>query len=395
MESTGGHQRVPPLSPVEEVAFAAAGFVENHALPDRGVERASFETAITPANFVPGATRSTGTGFGSHQSDATHMFAEGEGEASTPRNARAQAKRAAQNNLKRKLEGLAARHESGTFLATHWTAQKKTKSECFKTPPRTSFGVGVADASNDGNEATEGVVVADLSDFLLHQNAAQAAGDLFNSPCGRDVSMDFKNSPIGRWDVVAQALARPEFDIASLNAGVMAEMACDTQRHTEKKPIEEEDEDCSVASDAGGARFGEVLDAFGDGDADGGRRTLRNLLVRHVISGIASDAVAGDMKRLSPCAEQTHTETETETHVSQHFGKSFFAAKPAKPTQKNLTQPKLALAPFDTPPRTGVGDRTPVLFRGRSCSKLKDLVAHERRASTSPSASAGEREFKF
>lgn len=125
MESTGGHQRVPPLSPVEEVAFAAAGFVENHALPDRGVERASFETAITPANFVPGATRSTGTGFGSHQSDATHMFAEGEGEASTPRNARAQAKRAAQNNLKRKLEGLAARHESGTFLATHWTAQKK------------------------------------------------------------------------------------------------------------------------------------------------------------------------------------------------------------------------------------------------------------------------------
>ena len=98
-------------------------------------------------------------------------------------------------------------------------------------------------------------------------------------------------------------------DVAgALNAQCMAGIANarlfsgpETDRETRDAFAETNDDGCSVASDTGcddGSRDrGDLADAFAGEedalDADGvGRRTLRNLLVRHVNTGIASDAVA-------------------------------------------------------------------------------------------------------
>ena len=102
------------------------------------------------------------------------VLREGEGEASTPRLQRAEAKRAAQNNLKRKLEKLAARRHCGTFLAPTKVQKRsivESESEVeqgrdvaeravFKTPPRSASAIAAdgeaARPQAEGPEATKG-----------------------------------------------------------------------------------------------------------------------------------------------------------------------------------------------------------------------------------------------
>lgn len=397
--------RVSTRSAVEEVAFAAEE--DTHHGVDREIERTSFREMGVPGenggvsasaralfdlhpastagrSTFSGATRSTATGFASGMSDAT-LFMEGEGEASTPRNARQEAKRAAQNNLKRKLEKLAQRHERGTFLAMSPRKQKTL----FKTPPRLSVGVTREGDSKNGVTACD---VSNLSDFLLDQNAAQLTGDLFNSPClnfkhgetavnGLDV-----NALSKQWDVVVDALREgpSQADVEALNADVMRGMRVPA-RASEK--IIEEDDGCSVASDTGAGFDERVTDAFAEPDDGSGRRTLRNLLVSHVISGVASDAVGQGVGQHggNPVTERVVTNNNVVHAVSKEVNemkivlakenKNFFAAKKIE---------KVKAMPFDTPPRTGYG-----MFRGRSGGNLKDLVKAERRASASPSCSEG------
>ena len=93
-----------PLQHPDHVRPTDAGFARRMAPPP---SRAANATAT--ATFTATAT---GTAFGSAQSDATRVF-EGEGEACTPRVERPSAKRAAQENLKRKLERVALAREGG------------------------------------------------------------------------------------------------------------------------------------------------------------------------------------------------------------------------------------------------------------------------------------------
>ena len=165
--------RASTRSAVEEVAQLAVAGPDHAQATHRKLGPTDVVAKETPADEIRGVSasarlldlhppstaertfsgRSTATGFASGASDVTHMvLREGEGEASTPRLQRAEAKRAAQNNLKRKLEKLAARHQSGTFLAPRRAKVTKIETECeveqgrdardravFKTPPRSSI----------------------------------------------------------------------------------------------------------------------------------------------------------------------------------------------------------------------------------------------------------------
>ena len=165
--------RASTRSAVEEVAQLAVAGPDHAQATHRKLGPTDVVAKETPADEIRGVSasarlldlqppstagrtfsgRSTATGFASGASDVTHMvLREGEGEASTPRLQRAEAKRAAQNNLKRKLEKLAARRHCGTFLAPT-KVQKRSIAESeseveqgrdvaeravFKTPPRSA-----------------------------------------------------------------------------------------------------------------------------------------------------------------------------------------------------------------------------------------------------------------
>ena len=348
--------------------------------------------------------RSTATGFASGASDVTHMvLREGEGEASTPRLQRAEAKRAAQNNLKRKLEKLAARHQSGTFLAPRRAKVAKIETECdveqgrdardaavFKTPPRSSFAVAA-----DGDVARPRTVPNDGEahecETRVDGAAGAAAGDLETRATASPALLDVRL--VESADVLnAQCMA------GVANAGVLLPCAL---------APEENDDGCSVASDTGAGE--DLFDDGGDGhavafgddelldDEGSGRRTLRNLLVRHVNTGIASDAVslvpprfANGVGNLVGNAREAAISAHVGAHknaspvavVSEHAGETFCARAAIRKTIAAKER-----RAFDSPPRTGYGKSA--LFRGRSGGNLKNLVASERRASASPSGSEG------
>ena len=238
--------------------------------------------------------RSTATGFASGASDATHMvLREGEGEASTPRLQRAEAKRAAQNNLKRKLEKLAARRHCGTFLAPTKVQKRsivESESEVeqgrdvaeravFKTPPRSASAIAAdGEAARPQAEGPEGDERRARESELRLEEANRLGADVCPDVAGA------LNAQCMAGIANARLFSGPEID-----------------RETRDALAETNDDGCSVASDTGcddGSRDrGDLADAFAGEeealDADGsGRRTLRNLLVRHVNTGIASDAVA-------------------------------------------------------------------------------------------------------
>ena len=170
---------------------------------------------------------------------------------------------------------------------------------------------------------------------------------------------------------------------------------------------EENDDGCSVASDTGAGE--DLFDDRGDGreaafgddelldESGSGRRTLRNLLVRHVNTGIASDAVSlvpprfangvgnlvGNAREAAISAHDgAHKNVSPTAVVSSHAGETFCARAAIRKTIAAKER-----RAFDSPPRTGYGKSA--LFRGRSGGNLKNLVASERRASASPSGSEG------
>ena len=356
--------------------------------------------------------RSTATGFASGASDVTHMvLREGEGEASTPRLQRAEAKRAAQNNLKRKLEKLAARHQSGTFLAPRRAKVTKIETECeveqgrdardravFKTPPRSSIAVAA-----DGDVAHPRTVPRDdeaheseTRDAGDAGDAGAAAGDVLRAPraetraTASPARLDVRLTETA--DVLnAQCMA------GIANAGVLLPCAL---------LAEENDDGCSVASDTGAGEDGfddggDAAAGFGDeelfDEGGSGRRTLRNLLVRHVNTGIASDAVSlvpprfangsapvGNAREAAQAQahDGAHKNASPTAVVSERAGETFCARAAIRKTIAAKER-----RAFDSPPRTGYGKSA--LFRGRSGGNLKSLVASERRASASPSGSEG------
>jgi hypothetical protein len=129
-------------------------------------------------------------------------------------------------------------------------------------------------------------------------------------------------------------------------------------------------------------------------DADGsGRRTLRNLLVRHVNAGIASDAVALVPPRFVSGSRAVARETsaaaaeDADARVSGGAGNSRVGDAASARAAIRKTVVAKERGAFDSPPRAGYGKSA--LFRGRSGGNLRNLVASERRASASPSVSEG------
>ena len=401
--------RASTRSAVEEVAQLAVAEPDHAQATHRKLGPNDVVAKETPADEIRGVSasarlldlhppstaertfsgRSTATGFASGASDATHMvLREGEGEASTPRLQRAEAKRAAQNNLKRKLEKLAARRHCGTFLAPT-KVQKRSIAESeseveqgrdvaeravFKTPPRSASVVAAdGEAARPQAEGPEGDERRARESELRLEEANRLGADVCPDVAG------------------------------ALNAQCMAGIANarlfsgpETDRETRDALAETNDDGCSVASDTGcddGSRDrGDLADAFaGEEEAldaeSSGRRTLRNLLVRHVNTGIASDAVALVPPRTwYPRETSAAAAEDADARVSGGAAERVGDAASARAAIRKTVAAKERGA-FDSPPRAGYGKSA--LFRGRSGGNLRNLVASERRASASPSVSEG------
>lgn len=410
--------RASTRSAVEEVAQLAVAGPDHAQATHRKLGPNDVVAKETPADEIRGVSasarlldlhppstaertfsgRSTATGFASGASDATHMvLREGEGEASTPRLQRAEAKRAAQNNLKRKLEKLAARRHCGTFLAPT-KVQKRSIAESeseveqgrdvaegavFKTPPRSASVVAAdGEAARPQAEGPEGDERRARESELRLEEANRLGADVCPSVAGA---------------LNARCMA------AVANARLFSGPETDRETPTNALAETNDDDGCSVASDTGcddGPRDrGDLADAFAGEedalDADGsGRRTLRNLLVRHVNAGIASDAVALVPPRFVSGSRAVARETsaaaaeEADARVPGGAGneRRVGDAASARAAIRKTVVAKERGA-FDSPPRAGYGKSA--LFRGRSGGNLRNLVASERRASASPSVSEG------
>ena len=401
--------RASTRSAVEEVAQLAVAGPDHAQATHRKLGPTDVVAKETPADEIRGVSasarlldlhppstaertfsgRSTATGFASGASDATHMvLREGEGEASTPRLQRAEAKRAAQNNLKRKLEKIAARRHCGTFLAPTKVQKRSivdSESEVeqgrdvagravFKTPPRSASAVAAdGEAARPQAEGPEGDERLARESELRLEEANRLGADVCPDVAG------------------------------ALNAQCMAGIANtrlfsgpETDRETRDALAETNDDGCSVASDTGcddGSRDrGDLADAFaGEEEAldaeSSGRRTLRNLLVRHVNTGIASDAVALVPPRTwYPRETSAAAAEDADARVSGGAAERVGDAASARAAIRKTVAAKERGA-FDSPPRAGYGKSA--LFRGRSGGNLRNLVASERRASASPSGSEG------
>jgi hypothetical protein len=260
------------------------------------------------------------------------------------------------------------------------------------TPRRSSFAVATdgdvarpRTAPNDG-EAHECETRGGLGD------AGAAAGDLETRATASPNLLDVRLAETA--DV--------------LNAQCMAGVANAIGLLPGALAPEENDDGCSVASDTGAGE--DLFDDRGDGreaafgddelldESGSGRRTLRNLLVRHVNTGIASDAVSLVPPRFAngvgnlvgnatssaaiSAHDGAHKNASPTAVVAEHAGETFCARAAIRKTIAAKER-----RAFDSPPRTGYGKSA--LFRGRSGGNLKNLVASERRASASPSGSEG------
>jgi hypothetical protein len=151
----------------------------------------------------------------------------------------------------------------------------------FKTPPRSASVVAAdGEAARPQAEGPEGDERRARESELRLEEANRLGADVCPSVAGA------LNARCMAGIANARLFSGPETD-----RGTPIDALAETN----------DDDGCSVASDTGcddGSRDrGDLADAFAGEedalDADGsGRRTLRNLLVRHVNAGIASDAVA-------------------------------------------------------------------------------------------------------
>lgn len=256
-----------PLQHADHVRPTDAGFARRMAPPP---SRAA--TATATATFTATAT---GTAFGSAHSDATRVF-EGEGEACTPRVERPSAKRAAQENLKRKLERVALAREGGPIKRVKLRA---AVTQSAQTEPARAACKDGAEANADAEAGTRACGSRDSGEddaFLklpaVDPATAAAAADLFHDGTRAGTSA---SEELAAW--FWREGAREECPTAQI-------------------PPEHDGLNSAAGNNRGGyasPRFADCVDdCLDDEGRTTQRRTLRGLLVRHSSTGVVSDGVA-------------------------------------------------------------------------------------------------------
>ncbi len=322
-------------------------------------DRAGARDSVSPRELI-----STATGFESALSDGTRVC-EGEGEASTPRFARQAAKRAAQNNLRRKLERQFEKHRRES-LEGGPDAARAIKRVRLKSPAE-------CDAALDHGACpfeplpmlTREALDADAF-FAPGPGASPAElfGDAFRS-LGAEL-LDWKTA-----GAPTEATAAMDADDAvSSAAGGDAAGAPAFARALER------DAACAAAEEE------EEEAAFGS------RQTLRNLLVRHGSSGVVSDAVAvpSSRDRSREATPPLDAVAERDAAADLTAGSPRASARRAEECARLAAAAK-ALA--ETAARDRAFSSPAKLFRGKSASSLREIVGAP--AGTSSRSSEEER----
>ena len=349
-------RRVAP-TPALKPVVVDGGAARNNPAKTVG-DRAGARDSVSPRELI-----STATGFESALSDGTRVC-EGEGEASTPRFARQAAKRAAQNNLRRKLERQFEKHRRESLEGPD--AARAIKRVRLKSPAECD------DAALDHGACpfeplpmlTREELDADAF-FAPGPGASPAAlfGDEFRS-LGAEL-LDWKTA-----GAPTEATAAMDADDAvSSAAGGDAAAAPAFARALER------DAACAAAEEEEEAAFGS-------------RQTLRNLLVRHGSSGVVSDAVAvpSSRDRSREATPPLDAVAERDAAADLTAGSPRASARRAEECARLAAAAK-ALA--ETAARDRAFSSPAKLFRGKSASSLREIVGAP--AGTSSRSSEEER----
>jgi len=349
-------RRVAP-TPALKPVVVDSGAARNNPAKTVG-DRAGARDSVSPRELI-----STATGFESALSDGTRVC-EGEGEASTPRFARQAAKRAAQNNLRRKLERQFEKHRRESLEGPD--AARAIKRVRLKSPAECD------DAALDHGACpfeplpmlTREELDADAF-FAPGPGASPAAlfGDEFRS-LGAEL-LDWKTA-----GAPTEATAAMDADDAvSSAAGGDAAGAPAFARALER------DAACAAAEEEEEAAFGS-------------RQTLRNLLVRHGSSGVVSDAVAVPSSR-----DRSREATPPLDAVAERDAAADFTAGSPRASARRAEECARLAAAAKALAETAARDRafsSPAkLFRGKSASSLREIVGAP--AGTSSRSSEEER----
>ena len=348
-------RRVAPTPALKPVVVDSGAARNNPAKTIGGA--AGARDSVSPRELI-----STATGFESALSDGTRVC-EGEGEASTPRFARQAAKRAAQNNLRRKLERQFEKHRRESLEGPD--AARAIKRVRLKSPAE-------CDAALDHGACpfeplpmlTREELDADAF-FAPGPGASPAAlfGDEFRS-LGAEL-LDWKTA-----GAPTEATAAMDADDAvSSAAGGDAAGAPAFARALER------DAACAAAAEEEEAAFGS-------------RQTLRNLLVRHGSSGVVSDAVAvpSSRDRSREATPPLDAVAERDAAADLTAGSPRASARRAEECARLAAAAK-ALA--ETAARDRAFSSPAKLFRGKSASSLREIVGAP--AGTSSRSSEEER----
>ena len=349
-------RRVAPTPALKPVVVDSGAARNNPAKTIGGA--AGARDSVSPRELI-----STATGFESALSDGTRVC-EGEGEASTPRFARQAAKRAAQNNLRRKLERQFEKHRRESLVGPD--AARAIKRVRLKSPAECD------DAALDHGACpfeplpmlTREELDADAF-FAPGPGASPAElfGDEFRS-LGAEL-LDWKTA-----GAPTEATAAMDADDAvSSAAGGDAAGAPAFARALER------DAACAAAEEEEEAAFGS-------------RQTLRNLLVRHGSSGVVSDAVAvpSSRDRSREATPPLDAVAERDAAADVTAGSPRASARRAEECARLAAAAK-ALA--ETAARDRAFSSPAKLFRGKSASSLREIVGAP--AGTSSRSSEEER----
>ena len=348
-------RRVAPTPALKPVVVDSGAARNNPAKTIGGA--AGARDSVSPRELI-----STATGFESALSDGTRVC-EGEGEASTPRFARQAAKRAAQNNLRRKLERQFEKHRRESLVGPD--AARAIKRVRLKSPAECD------DAALDHGACpfeplpmlTREELDADAF-FAPGPGASPAElfGDEFRS-LGAEL-LDWKTA-----GAPTEATAAMDADDAvSSAAGGDAAGAPAFARALER------DAACAAAEEEEEAAFGS-------------RQTLRNLLVRHGSSGVVSDAVAVPSSR-----DRSREATPPLDAVAERDAAADTAGSPRASARRAEECARLAAAAkalAETAARDRAFSSPAKLFRGKSASSLREIVGAP--AGTSSRSSEEER----
>ena len=343
-------RRVAPTPALKPVVVDSGAARNNPAKTIGGA--AGARDSVSPRELI-----STATGFESALSDGTRVC-EGEGEASTPRFARQAAKRAAQNNLRRKLERQFEKHRRESLVGPD--AARAIKRVRLKSPAECD------DAALDHGACpfeplpmlTREELDADAF-FAPGPGASPAElfGDEFRS-LGAEL-LDWKTA-----GAPTEATAAMDADDAvSSAAGGDAAGAPAFARALER------DAACAAAEEEEEAAFGS-------------RQTLRNLLVRHGSSGVVSDAVAVPSSR-----DRSREATPPLDAVAERDAAADTAGSPRASARRAEECARLAAAAkalAEAAARDRAFSSPAKLFRGKSASSLREIVGAP--AGTSSSA---------